>query len=97
MHDQAISVVHCSMWQTQQANKEARKESQCIEPLNRGHFGSKAFVLYSEAVLLWEVRITCASTIVISIGAAASVGNILIEVVLWWEGVHYRINTERSM
>ena len=26
-----------------------------VEPLNKGHFGSKAFVLYSEVVLWWEV------------------------------------------
>ena len=52
-----------------------------MEPLNKGHFGSGAFVLYSEAVLWWEVRITIVSTI---IGAMACV--LYIEVVLWWEG-----------
>ena len=46
----------------------------------RTHFGSRAFVLYMEAVLWWEVRIV----IVISIGAIACV--LYIEVVLWWEG-----------
>ena len=54
------------------------------EPRNKGHFGSTAFVLYSEAVLWWEVRITIESIIIISIGAIASV--LYIEVVLWWEG-----------
>ena len=44
-----------------------------MEPLNKGHFGSVAFVLYSEVVLWWEVEIT----IVIPIG---------VEVVRWWEG-----------
>ena len=28
-----------------------------VEPPNKGHFGSKAFVLYSEVVLWWEVRL----------------------------------------
>ena len=55
-----------------------------VEPPNKGHFGSRAFVLYSEVVLWWEVRITIVSTIVISIGAVASV--LYMEVVLWWEG-----------
>ena len=27
-----------------------------VEPPNKGHFGSKAFVLFSEVVLWWEVR-----------------------------------------
>ena len=52
-----------------------------VEPPNKGHFGSRAFVLYSEAVLWWEVRITIVSTIVISIGDIASV--LYIEVVRW--------------
>ena len=26
-----------------------------VEPLNKGHFGSRAFVLISEVVLVWEV------------------------------------------
>ena len=51
------------------------------EPLNKGHVGSRAFVLYPEAVLWWEVRITIVSTIVISISAIACV--LYIEVVLW--------------
>ena len=55
-----------------------------VEPLNKGHFGSTAFVLYWEAVLSWEVRITIVSTRVMSIGAIASV--LHTEVVLWWEG-----------
>ena len=42
-----------------------------------------AFVLYSEAVLWWEVQYTV-STVVISINAIARV--LCIEVVLWWEG-----------
>ena len=28
-----------------------------VEPLNKGHFGSKASVLYTEVVLWWEVRL----------------------------------------
>ena len=28
-----------------------------VEPPNKGHFGSGAFVLYSEVVLWWEVRL----------------------------------------
>ena len=28
-----------------------------VEPPNKGHFGSGAFVLYSEVVLWWEVQI----------------------------------------
>ena len=40
-----------------------------------------------EAVLWWEVPITIVSTIVISIGAVASV--LYMEVVLWWEGPLY--------
>ena len=52
-----------------------------VEPPNKGHFGSRAFVLYLEAVLWWEVRITIVSTI---IGVIASV--LCMEVVLWWEG-----------
>ena len=55
-----------------------------VEPPNKGHFGGGDFVLYLEAVLWWEVRIIIASTIIISIGAVASV--LYIEVVLWWEG-----------
>ena len=55
-----------------------------VEPPNKGHFGSGDFVLYLEAVLWWEVRITIVSIRVIPIGAAASV--LYIEVVLWWEG-----------
>ena len=51
-----------------------------MEPLNKGHFVSMAFVLYSEVVLWWEVEIT----IVVSIGVIASV--LCIEVVCWWEG-----------
>ena len=51
-----------------------------VEPLNKGHFGSVAFFLYSEVVLWWEVEIT----IVIPIGVIASV--LCIEVVRWWEG-----------
>jgi len=27
-----------------------------VEPPNKGHFGSRAFVLFSEVVLWWEVR-----------------------------------------
>ena len=27
-----------------------------VEPLNKGHFGSRGFVLFSEVVLWWEVR-----------------------------------------
>ena len=27
-----------------------------VEPLNKGHFGSRTFVLFSEVVLWWEVR-----------------------------------------
>ena len=27
-----------------------------MEPPNKGHFGSRAFVLFSEVVLWWEVR-----------------------------------------
>jgi len=27
-----------------------------VEPVNKGHFGSRAFVLFSEVVLWWEVR-----------------------------------------
>ena len=46
--------------------------------------GVKLFVLYSEAVLWWEIQIIIESTIIISIGATASV--LYIEVVLWWEG-----------
>ena len=39
-----------------------RQASSCmiiytVEPPNKGHFGSGAFVLYSEAVLWWEVQI----------------------------------------
>ena len=51
-----------------------------VKPLNKGHFGSMAFLLYSEVVLWWEVEIT----IVISIGVIASV--LCIEDVHWWEG-----------
>ena len=28
-----------------------------VEPPNKGHFGSRAFVLFSEVVLWWEVRV----------------------------------------
>ena len=28
-----------------------------VEPPNKGHFGSGAFVLFSEVVLWWEVRV----------------------------------------
>ena len=48
-----------------------------VEHLNKGHFGSVAFVLYSEVVLWWEVEITIVDVI-------ASV--LCIEVVCWWEG-----------
>ena len=27
-----------------------------VEPPNKGHFGSRAFVLFSEVVLWWQVR-----------------------------------------
>ena len=27
-----------------------------VEPPNKGHFGSRSFVLFSEVVLWWEVR-----------------------------------------
>ena len=27
-----------------------------VEPLNKGHFGSRGFVLFSEVVLWWEVQ-----------------------------------------
>jgi len=27
-----------------------------VEPSNKGHFGSRAFVLFSEVVLWWEVQ-----------------------------------------
>jgi len=27
-----------------------------VEPPNKGHFGSRAFVLFSEVVLWWEVQ-----------------------------------------
>ncbi len=27
-----------------------------VEPPNKGHFGSRHFVLYREAVLWWEVK-----------------------------------------
>ena len=30
-----------------------------VEPPNKGHFGNRAFVLFSEAVLWWEVRPIC--------------------------------------
>ena len=70
-------------------NLERGLESECpkwytVEPPNKGHFGSMVFVLYWEAVLWWEVRITTESTRVMSIGAIASV--LYTEVVLWWEG-----------
>ena len=57
-----------------------------MEPPNKGHFGSRVdlFVLYWEAVLWWEVRITTESTRVMSISAIASV--LYTEVVLWWKG-----------
>ena len=32
--------------------------SYTVEPLNKGHFGSRAFVLFSEVVLWWEVRVS---------------------------------------
>ena len=60
------------------------RPSHTVEPPNKGHFGSGDFVLYLEAVLWWEVRITTVSTRVIPISAIASV--LYIEVVLWWEG-----------
>ena len=44
-----------------------------VEPPNKGHFESEPIVLYSEAVLWWEVQIIIESTIIISIGAIASV------------------------
>ena len=28
-----------------------------VEPLNKGHFGNRASVLYSEVVLWWEVQL----------------------------------------
>jgi len=31
-------------------------ELDTVEPPNKGHFGGKAFVLFSEVVLWWEVR-----------------------------------------
>ena len=43
-----------------------------VEPPNKGHFGSMAFVLYWEAVLWWEVRTTTESTRVMPIGAIYS-------------------------
>ena len=55
-----------------------------VEPPNKGHFGSGDVVLYLEAVLWWEVRITIVSTSVITIGAVASV--LYLEVVLSWKG-----------
>ena len=30
--------------------------SSTVEPLNKGHFGSRGFVLFSEVVLWWEVQ-----------------------------------------
>ena len=44
----------------------------------KGHFGSRAFVLYWEAVLWWEVQITIFSDATVSV--------LYTEVVLWWEG-----------
>ena len=40
-------------------------ETITVKPPNKGHFGSGDFVLYLEAVLWWEVRITILSTRVI--------------------------------
>ena len=34
------------------------KKHNTVDPPNKGHFGDVAFVLYWEAVLWWEVRIT---------------------------------------
>ena len=33
-----------------------RQGSNTVEPLNKGHFGSRGFVLFSEVVLWWEVQ-----------------------------------------
>ena len=33
-----------------------RPNATTVEPPNKGHFGSRAFVLFSEVVLWWEVR-----------------------------------------
>ena len=59
-------------------------DSYTVKPLNKGHFGSVAFVLFCEIVLWWEVRITIVSPRVMSICAIASV--LYTEVVLWCEG-----------
>ena len=32
------------------------RERDTVEPLNKGHFGSRGFVLFSEVVLWWEVQ-----------------------------------------
>ena len=46
-----------------------------VEPPNKGHFGSGEFVLYWEAVLWQEVRLTSNRCSVL-----------YVEVILWWEG-----------
>ena len=33
-----------------------RSPSYTVEPLNKGHFGSRGFVLFLEVVLWWEVQ-----------------------------------------
>ena len=42
--------------EAQRHAKMVRKTT--VEPPNKGHFGSRDFVLYLEAALWWEVRIT---------------------------------------
>jgi len=37
------------------AGKNAMILGNTVEPLNKGHFGSRAFVLFWEVVLVWEV------------------------------------------
>ena len=64
-----------------------RKFLATVEPPNKGHFGSGDFVLYLEALLWWEVRISIISSRVIPIGAVARV--LYLEIVLWWEAPLY--------
>jgi len=55
MHTYIICIVTLSL-SIQQLAFFYLKRCSTVEPLNKGHFGSRAFALFSEVVLWWEVR-----------------------------------------
>jgi len=48
----AESTVYSLHWHP----SNTRQNNYTVEPLNKGHFESRAFVLFLEVVLWWEVR-----------------------------------------